>query len=241
MREITVYYQNGIVESHHEPYISDIPATVKPTSFRLRLDLLNEEGLLVEVTVNLINEAGTAQMADHEANITWTHARRTACGRVRLVSKDELYNISKIVVDDEIIVWRQGDQLINGILFYTAELLYFSDTNTASVNSKIVELYNYLKAANPDTDDKYIARRFGLNTIALAQIMDEEARNLARRIGDDDTVLEVGSSQEKTKRHSAKDRSDDEDFKQENDAVETIDEALSIFNDYLDEDSPDLS
>jgi hypothetical protein len=154
---------------------------------------------------------------------------------VRLVSKDELYNISKIVVDDEIIVWRQGDQLINGILFYAAELLYFSDANTASTNAKIIELFEYLKAANPDIDDEYIVSRIGMNMMAFSQIMDEEAKNIARRIGTDVIATESGISKNKIGKTSVGITSKEDEDGQGEDGEKSAQDALSVFDDYINE------
>jgi hypothetical protein len=183
MEWVHVYHQSGDIEAHRWPFVGHVPPGMVPTTARLKLSLLESDGLIAEVYFNVENsdEAKMAIGEDAAAAHEWDHTGLWPYLRVRLVSKDELYQISRIEVDGDIVIWRQGDCLINGELFYAATLKYFSDANTASTNRKIVQLFSYLKSASPDTDDAAITRMLGIPYLAFKQILDQEGRNLPSR------------------------------------------------------------
>lgn len=197
---ITVYYQSGRIDSFstenfcaQEPFKSE--GTNITTEFQLRLDLLYEEGLLLEVfwyDANISNSSVSSK--NDEVGIKIPHASRMRGRRVRLVSHRELADIAKIVCDGELLVWRQGSELINGIKFFGQELLCFSDATTTSINRRALNIFEYLKNANPGLPGENIAKMMGYSKDAIDTIKADETANeedrLPDEIEDEDSILD---------------------------------------------------
>ena len=146
---ITVYYQSGVIDSFDTQHFC-APEPFRRhggnvlTEFRLRLDLLSSDGLVLEV-----------------------------------------------FCDGELLVWRQGDDLINGVKFSGQEVLCFSDHTTTSINERALALFNYLRRAIPEdekTDDE-VAGMMGYSVAALEAVLRAETMNAAAL--DDEDGLDV--------------------------------------------------
>jgi hypothetical protein len=97
--------------------------------------------------------------------------------RLIFADADEVQEIAYMTIDGEVILWRQGDDLINANKFRNAEFICYSSQVAASVNNKVVALYFYLKTAHPELSDEEIASRLGYTWPAILQVMDEEQKN----------------------------------------------------------------
>ena len=160
------------------------------TEFSLRFDLLETEGLMLHIYwYNAIIDEQTAASTDASVSERpIPHAGREPGRFVRLVSKDELTDIAKIEVDGEMIVWRQGPDLINAIKFYNQELLCYSDAQTVSVNGRVMGIYSYLKNAHPLSTDEEISAMFGYPLSAFKRIQEQElAQAVTEDVEDEET------------------------------------------------------
>lgn len=184
---VAVYYQSGkIDEFNTETFCSNEPFKHEAargcnitTEFQLRLDLLSTEGLRLDVFwYNTVIDGATTKTSLPGEDRAIYHAGREPGRIVRLVSPKELYDIAKIVVDGEMVVWRQGTELINGIKFSAMELLCFTDRSSTSINSKVCGIFDYLKNANPELPDEAITQLFGYSYRAYLQILHDEGANL---------------------------------------------------------------
>lgn len=93
---------------------------------------------------------------------------------VLLVSPDELEDIVWLKKDGEKILWREGDDLINGERFFAMEQLCYSDATTKSINKRALAVFDYLRNAHPDEPDESIAASMGYTSPAIARIRDAE-------------------------------------------------------------------
>lgn len=189
---ITVFYQSGKVsEFNTETFTTPEPfkgeggggANVA-TEFNLRLDKLETEGLMLEVFwYNALIDKYAMESVDGDTGRSIFHAGREPGRFVRLVSERELNDIAKICVDGEMVVWRQGDDVINAIKYFNQEILCYSDEVTRSVNAKVMTLYDYLKRVHPLATDEEVAQMLGypyraflrVREAELAQVNGEEA------------------------------------------------------------------
>lgn len=183
--KVSIYYQSGkITEFSTDTFCDSTPFEGEGkggknilTEASLRFDLLEDQGLMLHIYWhnNLIDEQ-TLSSVDNDVDPTRRipHAGREPGRFIRLVSKDELHDIAKIVVDGEMVVWRQGQDLINAIKFYNQELLCYTDAVTVSVNARVMGIYSYLKNAYPEKPDTEIVQMFGYPYSAFARIQKEE-------------------------------------------------------------------
>lgn len=180
--KVIVYYQSGLIDvfdstnfTNSEPYSKDGCSVM--TEFALRLDLLEKEGLVVDV----FTYDRDTDPNDPKVRIGTTmvpYALRRNGNRLRLVSLVELKDIAKITLDGELVVWRQGTELINAVKFSNQELLCFSNVTTTSINQKASSIFRYLKNANPDMEEGVVANMMGYTLDAIRAIqIDEAAQN----------------------------------------------------------------
>ena len=84
--------------------------------------------------------------------------RKVGCAML-LVSPDELDEIVWLKKDGEKLLWREGEDLINGERFFAQEQLCYS---------------HYLKNAHPTWDDEEVAESMGYTASAIKRIRDAE-------------------------------------------------------------------
>ncbi len=68
---------------------------------------------------------------DEKKNATLNNALLKASTRIRLISKRELEDVAKITLDGELVEWRQGGELVNGVNRSSAKSCCISVTDAA--------------------------------------------------------------------------------------------------------------
>lgn len=178
---ITVNYTNGKIDVFDTNNLTDIGALFSrdpliTTEMTLRFDLLETEGLLLEVLAYTLTEDDlTATIDDEELGVPLPCAGREAGCFVRLVSPHELSSVLSIIVDGTSVVWRHGEHLINGVRFHHQEALCLSSSSLLSANAKAIALFDYLKKSNPALPDEEITALFGYPYRAYREILLAEA------------------------------------------------------------------
>lgn len=106
-----------------------------------------------------------------------------------LVAPEDLEDLVWLKKDGEKILWREGDDLINGERFFAMEQLCYSDAATVSINRRAVAVFDYLRNVLPDDSDEAVAESMGYSAAAIDRIRDAE---LAQNGGfeDDDSPEE---------------------------------------------------
>lgn len=99
--------------------------------------------------------------------------RKIGCALL-LVAPDELDNIVWLKKDGEKLLWREGDDLINGERFFAMEQLCYSDATTQSVNRRAVAVFDYLCHAHPELQEDDVAHIMGYTASAIRRIRDAE-------------------------------------------------------------------
>lgn len=99
--------------------------------------------------------------------------RKIGCAML-LVSPDELSDIVWLKKDGEKVLWREGDDLINGERFFAMEQLCYSDAVTKSVNRRAIAVFDYLANAHPDWSAEEVARTMGYTEAAVERIRNAE-------------------------------------------------------------------
>lgn len=182
---IVVYYQSGRIDEFDTSNFCNLEPFKREgqnmtTEFRVRLDLLEPEGLLLEINwydANPFSQAITSKADGSEESMDILHAVRRSGRRIRLVSQGELADIAKIICNGELMVWRQGSELINAVKFSGQEILCFSNATTTSINARAVAIFEYLQNANPGLSDEVIAQMMGYSKPAIDMILADEAAN----------------------------------------------------------------
>lgn len=189
--QIIVYYQNGKLDvfstdnfTANEPWAKQ--GLNLATELTVRLDLLDDEGLIIDLYWYDGSEAGNAvETPDDDTRTVIRHALRRQGRRIRLVSQEELEHIAQITIDGELAVWRQGGYLINGVMFKNQELLCFSNDSVTSMNRRASSVFEYLKNANPGISEETLSAMMGYPLGAMRQIKDAEAANSEEDDDDD--------------------------------------------------------
>lgn len=121
--------------------------------------------------------------------------RKIGCAML-LVSPDELSDIVWLKKDGEKVLWREGDDLINGERFFAMEQLCYSDAVTKSVNRRAIAVFDYLAKAHRDWDDETVARAMGYTASAIERIQNAElsqADGFEEEAEDDTELNEVSA------------------------------------------------
>lgn len=101
-------------------------------------------------------------------------AVRKAGYALLLVAPEDLEGLVWLKKDGEKILWREGEDLINGERFFAMEQLCYSDDATKSINKRAVAVFDYLKHVHPEQTDEEIARSMGYTAGAITRIRDAE-------------------------------------------------------------------
>ena len=130
------------------------------TDWNLYLGALEENGIiLAEHWYD-----GNPQHAGGQVTLEGTKvpaATRQVGSAMLLVSPDELDDVVWLKKDGEKLLWREGDELINGERFFAMEQLCYSDATVQSINRRAIAVFDYLKHAHPTYSDDEIARIMG--------------------------------------------------------------------------------
>ena len=171
------------------------------TEFDLRLDRLDEDGLVLDVFWYDPTRAATERVLD-DARDENGHAAVIKCAQRRIgysvviVNQRVLELVSRITVyranGAVQAAWRQGsgNWLIKGSLFEAQRVLTYTDATTTSLNSQACTMFSYLRRAHPASSDAEIAAMMSYPIDALEEIMGELGM---QDIGDGDPEAEGGS------------------------------------------------
>lgn len=99
--------------------------------------------------------------------------RNLGCAML-LVAANELDDIVWLKKDGEKLLWREGDDLINGERFFAMEQLCYSDSSVKSINKRALAVFDYLTNAHPERNRTEIARSMGYTMSAIDRITDAE-------------------------------------------------------------------
>lgn len=116
-----------------------------------------------------------------------TATRKVGCAML-LVAPDELGDLVWLKKDGEKVLWREGDDLINGERFFAQEQLCYSDDVTKSINKRALVVYDYLAHVHPDWSDDDVAQSMGYTSAAIQRIRDAE---LSQEDGFEDENLDA--------------------------------------------------
>ena len=143
------------------------------TNFEVRFDNLDTESLWLQAHFYDIRAEYRQDAPPDETPV----ARRMRGWRFLLVDKTEIRHVSKIVVNKEMVAWRVGEDLINGIKFRAQELACFNNDTASSINSKAVAVHDYLANADPllAADEEELCQTFGYTRRAYEQACIAEA------------------------------------------------------------------
>lgn len=173
---VQVFYDSGRVDEfdvEHFTQSEPFDGRNMLTNFEVRFDDLESESLWLQAH---FYDVRPEYRQDADPDVTPV-ARRMRGWRFLLVDKSEIGHVVKIVVNKEVVAWRQGPDLINGIKFQAQEQLCYSDDLSASVNKKAVEVHNYLANANPELadDEEALCQMFGFTKRAYLHALGYEA------------------------------------------------------------------
>lgn len=139
------------------------------TNFEVRFDNLDTESLWLQAHFYDIR----AEYRQDAPADTTPVARRMRGWRFLLVDRTEIRHVSKIVVNGEMVAWRVGEDLVNGIKFRAQELACFSNDAASSINGKAVAVHDYL--ANADSvlaaNEDELCQTFGYTRRAYEQVL----------------------------------------------------------------------
>ena len=178
---VKVFYRSGRLDAFDtvsfctaEPYRKHGENLL--TEFQLLTDseTLLSEGLILEV---FWYDPRIVEDTRRSGPYNMPHATRQAGNRIRLASQSEIGDIVLVTVDGELMLWRQGEHLINGVLFRNQEILCYSNAVTASINRRALALYDYVRNADPDLSEKEAAALLGYTKEAIDDISFAESAN----------------------------------------------------------------
>ena len=154
------------------------------TDWILYLDEIKEQGIvLVEHWYDTKTTNGDVTID----GIKIKAARRCLGCAILLVSPQEIDNIVWLKKDGEKILWREGDDLINGERFFAMEQLCYSDSSITSVNKRALVIFDYLTKARPDQSSEQIASSMGYTVAAIERIQNAEMAQI-EAMGDEENT-----------------------------------------------------
>lgn len=113
-------------------------------------------------------------------------SRKIGCAML-LVGADELADIVWLKKDGEKVLWREGNDLINGERFFAMEQLCYSDAVTKSINRRAISVFEYLHHAHPEWSNEEVARNMGYTAAAIERIRDVELAQEEGYLEEDDS------------------------------------------------------
>ena len=163
------------------------------TEFDLRLDLLEEEGLRLDLYTNTfdsrrgqrrdvdLQEGLRDEDGEERGRVYSEAATRHVAGSMDLITRRELESATYILVRrcGSIVAaaWRQGSQgwLVNGQRFARCAREIYTDNQIASNNAKLVQMMSYLMRANPSASEREVVRMTGVPYDAYQEVLAMEA------------------------------------------------------------------
>lgn len=143
------------------------------TDWNLYLGELQERGIVLVQHWYDGNPGNTGGKVTLDGAEVPTAVRKIGCAML-LVAPDELDGIVWLKKDGEKLLWREGDDLINGERFFAMEQLCYSDATTKSINTRAIAVFDYLRHVHPEQTDEQIARTMGYTASAIERIRDAE-------------------------------------------------------------------
>lgn len=143
------------------------------TDWNLRLGDMEREGIVLVQHWYDATAAGQAATVTIDGVAVPAARRRVGCAML-LVDPSELGDVIWLKMDGEKLLWREGDDLINGERFFAMEQLCYSDAATQSISRRAVAVFDYLRAASPEASDDEIAGSMGFTVAALERMRDAE-------------------------------------------------------------------
>lgn len=154
------------------------------TDWNLYLGALEENGIILAQHWYDGNPSTASGSVTLEGTSVPAAVRKVGCAML-LVAPEELDEIVWLKKDGEKLLWREGEDLINGERFFAMEQLCYSDATTKSINKRAVAVFDYLKHVHPEQPDDEIAASMGYTAPAIYRIQEaEEAQGEA--FGDDE-------------------------------------------------------
>ncbi|EKJ3560385.1 hypothetical protein PIF96_000694 [Enterococcus faecalis] len=187
--KIEVLYKNHCYEEFDSTaHVSPNPypqGTNILTDWILHLDKIEEQGIvLVEHWYDTKTPNGDTVIDGLKMNV----ARRCLGCAILLVSSQEVDNIVWLKKDGEKILWREGDDLINGERFFAMEQLCYSNSSVISVNKRALSIFDYLTNAYPDQSPEEIAESMGYTMEAIERIQNAEMAQTIEELVDEDNT-----------------------------------------------------
>ncbi len=148
------------------------------TNYAIRLDEISERKLWLELYWYRAGDELRKGYTD-----TLPPAERMMGWRFNLVDADEIDHVEEIFLDNVLVAWREGAQLVFGSLFNKQERLYYSDTSHASISRKAVFLRDYLARKHPELadDPAALAAMIGYPPEAFAEMARAELREIRKQ------------------------------------------------------------
>ncbi|HEL0789907.1 TPA: hypothetical protein TU158_001837 [Streptococcus equi subsp. zooepidemicus] len=194
--KIEVLYKNH----RYEEFDSSVHVSPNPypqginvlTDWILHLDKIEEQGIiLVEHWYNTKTPNGDTVIDGIKIAV----ARRCLGCAILLVSAQEVDNIVWLKKDGVKILWREGEDLINGERFFSMEQLCYSDSSIVSVNKRALAIFDYLLKAHPEQSSEQIAESMGYTMEAIERIQNAEmAQKIEELVDVDDTETDYDFS-----------------------------------------------
>ncbi len=210
--EISVDFEDGRIREYNlSSFVTDdalrgadardVRAPCVLTEFDLRLDLLEQEGLRLDLytntfssqrsqkrTVNL--QEGLRDEDGEERGQVWAQAAtRHVAGSVYLITRRELESATYILVRrcGSIVAaaWRQGSQgwLVNGQRFSRLAREIYTDNQIASNNAKLIQMMRYLVRANPGVGEREVVEMTGFPYDAYQEALAMEEGQMPEEVG----------------------------------------------------------
>ena len=118
------------------------------------------------VSVNVYQNERWAQMPDEELFDTLNDLDGRYC-----VTEDQE------TIGERLNAFFKSGELVNGVKFFSQELLYFSNGRSASITERACKISQFIKNANPELSDEIIAGWMGLPPTVLETMKRDQLRN----------------------------------------------------------------
>ena len=237
---IQVLYDSGRVDEFDVDRLTlpqPFDANNMLTNFEVRFDNLDTESLWLQAHFYDIR---AEYRQDAQADTTPV-ARRMRGWRFLLVDRTEISHVSKIVVNKEMVAWRVGEDLINGIKFRAQELACFNNDTASSINSKAVDMHDYLANTDPilAANEDELCQIFGYTRRAYEQVLLAEGRQPTEEKKPKQQGSKEGAERAPTEDEEAE--ADEESWLENlpnvDEASEHDDDGWNDYDDYDDEES----